>query len=137
MLQPVAARADQSSGGGDFVAVTATRLVDTRVGTGAPKAVVGAGKTITFAVTGVAGVPAAGVRAVYLSLAAVGPTASTFLTVYPSLTTRPGMSNLNAAANVSAQSNSAVVPVGTDGKVTLYNSAGSVNVVVDVHGYYT
>ena len=139
VFQPTTAQADQSSRGGDFrvPAVTATRLVDTRVGTGAPKAVVGAGKTITFTATGVAGVPSAGVQAVYLSVTAVGPTASTYLTVYPSLTTRPGMSNVNAAANVSAQSNSAVVPVGTDGKVTLYNNAGSVNVVVDLHGYFT
>src|SRR4051812_31885328 len=113
-LSPGVAQADEAGGAGDFVPLAGGRLVDTRLGTGAPKAVVGPGKTITFAAVGLAGVPATGVRAVYLTTAVIGPTAATYLTLYPSGTTKPSMSNLNAAASSPALSNSAIVPVGSD-----------------------
>ncbi|MCX2184221.1 N-acetylmuramoyl-L-alanine amidase [Streptomyces sp. SKN60] len=54
--------------------------------------------------------------------------------MYPYGTTRPNTSNLNVAAGQTV-SNLVVVPV-VDGKVTLYNNAGTVDLVADVQGFY-
>ncbi|MFW5472606.1 hypothetical protein ACOCJ5_04785 [Knoellia sp. CPCC 206450] len=119
---------------GTFVGVSPQRLLDTRTGNGAPKGLVGAGKEVSLLVTGRGGVPG-GVSAVVLNLAAVAPSTNTFLTAYPSGTTRPATSNLNVAARGN-RANMVTVPVGADGRVRIYNSTGTVHILADVTGYY-
>ncbi|MFE8031519.1 hypothetical protein ACFU2K_35375, partial [Streptomyces sp. NPDC057409] len=114
--------------------VTPSRLMDTRSGTGVPKAKVGAGATVSLTVAGKGGVPAAGVTAVVLNVTATNPTASTFVSVYPYGTTRTSASNLNVVAGQTVP-NLVVVPV-KDGKVTFYNRNGSVDLIADVAGFY-
>ncbi|MDX6764990.1 hypothetical protein SIN09_37830, partial [Streptomyces sp. F8] len=71
------------------------RLMDTRTGTGVPAAPVAAGGVVTLPVAGVDGVPATGVKAVVLNVTATNPTQPSFVSVFPSGTTRSSASNLN------------------------------------------
>ena len=63
-------------------------------------------------------------------------TASSYLIAYPSGSSRPSTSNLNFSPGQTI-SNRAIVPLGSGGKITLYNFAGQVHVVVDVVGWFT
>jgi hypothetical protein len=67
---------------------------------------------------------------------AAGPTASSYVTVYPDGRTRPTASNLNFTAGETIP-NLVTVPVGANGKVDFYNFTGTVNLVADVAGYFT
>lgn len=108
------------------------RILDTRNGTGAPQARVGAGGEVTVTVTGGSVPPTA--TAVALTLTAVKPTVATYAAVYPAGTS-PVVSNLNLAAGAIA-ANAVVVQVPTSGQVTFRNNAGDVDLVADVAGYY-
>ena len=121
---------------GGFGSVAPLRLLDTRYGTGAPKAAVPAEDTVSVEVAGHGGVPESGVSAVVLNVTATAPKAAGFSTVYASGTPRPLASNLNFATGQTVP-NLVIAPVGLDGKVTLYNgSAGSVELLADVFGYF-
>ena len=71
--------------------------------------------------------------AVVLNLTGVNPTANTFVTAYPAGTPRPLASNLNLTPQRDT-ANSAVVALGQDARMTLYNDAGSTHLVVDLAG---
>ncbi|MEV8624170.1 N-acetylmuramoyl-L-alanine amidase [Streptomyces sp. NBC_01268] len=114
--------------------LTPTRLMDTRSGLGVPKAKVGPAGEVTLQVAGQGGVPATGAGAVVLNVTATGPTATSFVSVYPNGTARTSASNLNFTAGKTIP-NLVVVPV-VDGKVKFYNHAGSVDLIADVTGYY-
>lgn len=120
--------------GADYTALTPARLLDTRNGTGAPQALVGATKRVDLQVTGRGGVPAAGVGSVVLNVTATGATGSGYLTAYPAGVTRPGASSLNFVPARST-ANGVVLKVGTGGKVSLYVSAGT-HLVADVQGWF-
>ncbi|HEX5115138.1 MAG TPA: PKD domain-containing protein [Pseudonocardiaceae bacterium] len=121
--------------GSPYVPVAPQRLLDTRVGTGAAKAKIGADAHVGLQVAGVDGIPTTGITAVVLNVTATNPTASSFLTVYPDGTTRPTASNLNYTAGQTIP-NLVTVPVGADGKVDFYNHVGSVDVIADIEGFY-
>ncbi|MEV7275345.1 FlgD immunoglobulin-like domain containing protein [Streptomyces sp. NPDC093111] len=135
LLADVAGSYTMSGPGDRFAPVTPARVLDTRSGLGAPKAAVGPARTVSVRVAGRGGVPAAGVSAVVLNVTATGPTAAGFVSVYPYGTARTGASSLNTAPGRTV-ANAVVVPV-KDGKVTLYNHAGSVDLLADVSGYFT
>jgi len=131
------ARADASGRGGDFVPLTPSgQLLDTRSGIGGVTGARGPASTTVVTALGKAGIPTSNVRALMVDVTTVGPTAGTFLVLWADGTPRPPISMLNALAG-QVISNSAVVPVGADGKIDVYNSAGSTHVVVDVQGYFT
>jgi hypothetical protein len=129
-----------SPASGTFQTVTPTRVLNTRVGTGAPQAPLGAGGSIDLKVLGTAGIPPTGVSAVVLNLTVTGGTAPSFLTVWPTGTTRPAnVSSINFVAGTNRANlvTAAVGTVGADaGKISIYNNAGSVEVNADVLGYY-
>ena len=126
--------ANLPSGQGAFGARTPLRLLDTRSGIGAPKATVLKGGSVAFTVTG-NGVPL-GVSAVVLNVTATGPTAGGFITAYPHGGPIPTASNLNFLAGQIVP-NLVVVPVGADGRVSLFNgSAGTVHLLADISGYF-
>ncbi|MER8047627.1 FlgD immunoglobulin-like domain containing protein [Streptomyces sp. NPDC094032] len=125
---------DEAGPGSRFEPLAPSRLLDTRTGTGAAKAKVGAKGEITLTVGGKGGVSAVDVTAVVLNVTATNTTANTYVTAYPYGTTRTAASNLNVPAG-SIVSNLVVVPV-KDGKVTLYNHAGTTDLVADVQGYF-
>lgn len=130
-------KATTSAAGGSYVAVTPFRVADTRPNSGQPYAgmTLGAQQTLNVQVTGMGNVPA-GAAAAVLNVTAVDPTAAGFLTVFPEGTTMPTVSNLNFAAGDTVP-NLVTVGLSSSGMVSIYNSAGSTNVVVDVDGYYT
>ena len=122
---------------GSYVPVTPFRITDTRTSSGAPNAgmTLAAAGTLNVQVTGLGTVPA-GASAAVLNVTAVDPTASGFLTVFPEGTTMPLVSSLNFTPGVNV-ANLVTVPLSSAGGVSIYNSAGSTNVVVDAEGYYT
>jgi len=132
----IAGAADATS---SYVALpTAQRLVDTRT-----TAALGAGGTMSFSVTGLAPLPAAGtVVAAVLNLTVVGPAAPGYWTVWPRASGRPEVSNINVDELQSlvgpflALPNLVTVPVGADGVVDVYASGGG-QAIVDLLGYYT
>lgn len=131
-----------SSHYGDFTPVTPNRVLDTRVPIGQPSAKpLAGGEQRKVAINGTRGVPADGVSAVVVNVTAVGASAPTYLSTWASGTPRPTVSNLNVDATVArpgvAIANLATVPVGLDGKISVFNGAGSVDVLIDVVGFYS
>ncbi|MCW2606151.1 MAG: N-acetylmuramoyl-L-alanine amidase, partial [Frankiales bacterium] len=124
-----------SPGGSAYTALTPSRLVDSRDGTGTPRGAFGPKTTRDVQATGVRGVPA-GATAVVLSLTGTSPTASqTFVAAFPDGTALPGTSDLNLVRG-ETRSNLAIVPLSAAGKLSLYNEGGSTDVIADVLGYY-
>lgn len=121
---------------GTFYPVVTFRILDTRSGTGAPRAKLGAQGELTLDVTGIYQLPSVGVSAVVLNVTVTNPTAPSFLTVYPDGVTRPTASSLNFVAGWT-RANAVTVGVGPSGKVNIFNNAGSVDVIADVLGFYT
>ncbi|MEV4754380.1 hypothetical protein AB0J86_04575 [Micromonospora sp. NPDC049559] len=130
------ARADAAGGGGDFVPIAGSAvLLDTRSGTGGTKGVRGAASTTVFPVLGAGGIPTSGVGSVLVRVAALKPTAKTFLELFPDGTTRPNLTMLSAGVGEQI-SNIAVVKVGANGKVAVYNNSGNTDIVVEAQGYF-
>lgn len=126
--------ADAPSGQGAFGALPPRRLLDTRDGTGAPKVAVAAKASVAFTVTG-NGVPL-GVSAVVLNVTVTEPVLSGFITAYPHGGPIPTASNLNFLSKQIVP-NLVVVPVGGDGRVSLFNgSTGAVHLLADISGYF-
>lgn len=116
------------------VSLTPGRIVDSRQGVGVRPGRIGPGESVTFDAIGVGGVPSAGVDAVIINIAAVAPSGRSFVTAWPGGQPRPTASVLNTAAAVTV-ANLAIVPVGTDGTVSLYNDVGDLHLLADVVGY--
>ena len=140
LFRPVTAPPTGGGGGGgvpsvsagtELVSIVPDRLLDTRLGTGTA---IGAGSTITLGVAGVRGVPANAVAAV-LNVTAVGATAASYVTVWPTGVARPGTSSLNVSG-ADVVPNLVITKLGALGQVDIYNNAGRVHCVVDVVGYF-
>lgn len=115
---------------GTFSPISPTRLLDTR--NGSP---VARDSAVSFQVAGVNGIPAK-VSAVVFNLTVTQPKSFGFITAYAAGTARPNASNLNFAKGQTVP-NLVTVPVGANGKVTLFNrSSGSSQLIADVTGYY-
>ena len=123
---------------GGVVPVAPFRVLDTRVGNGAPQASVPSRGTVSFTVTGRGQIPGSGVGGVFLNVTATGATGSGFVAAYPGGGAVPGASNLNVRAGQTIP-NMVFVPVGTGanaGKVSLYNgTTGSIQLLADSAGY--
>jgi subtilisin family serine protease len=96
---------------------------------------IGPNSEVQFPLTGLAGIPA-NATAVVVNLTVAGPTAPGWLTLYPTGSSRPLASTLNFVPGTVA-ANLAVIPVGTNTSITIYNSDGSSHALVDVVGYFT
>jgi hypothetical protein len=111
-----------------------TRDLDTRSGIGLRHGALGAGGIHRLQVARYLGVPA-DAAAVMLSVVAVAPSASGYLTVYPGSAAVPDTSTLNFTPGV-VVANAAIAKLGTDGRVAFRNAAGSTHVVSDLAGYF-
>ncbi len=117
---------------GRFHPLTPARILDTRT-TSTP---LRAGSDQQIPVTGVGGVPASGVSAVVLNATVADPAAKGHLQLYPT-----GSKPQNPTSNVNwrpgrTAANAVTVKVGTGNKVGLMVDTGSVNVALDVVGWY-
>jgi len=110
------------------------RILDSRTTNGGWNAPLVAGSPKTLQVRGAGGVPQSA-DAVVMNITVTGGTANSFVTAYPTGATLPNASNVNFAVGETIP-NLAGVKIGTDGKVTFNNAVGSVNVIVDVVGYF-
>jgi hypothetical protein len=125
-----------------FVPIVPCRLADTRAGSdnvGTRATPVPANAPVTFTVHGTNGnctIPATA-SGIATNVTAVGPTGSSFLTLYPAdAATRPITSNLNFAPGSPPTPNQVTVGLSTDGKINVYNLSGTVDVIIDIVGYY-
>lgn len=124
-----------------FTPAPPQRICDTRAsGSGVPAngcnvggaGTLGPGKQVLVATIAPPGV----ITAAVLNVTVTNTTAASFLTVWPDGTPPPTASNLNWAPGQTVP-NRVIVPVGTDGKVEIFNAAGKADVVIDVNGYFT
>jgi len=117
-----------------FYPITPVRALDTRVGTGGFNSAVGQGASIDLAIRGANGIPN-GATAIVMNTTAVTPTGGSYLTVWPTGVTRPLASNLNYVPG-DIVPNLVQVGIGSNGSVSLFNNAGSVQLVADLTGYF-
>ncbi len=115
------------------VPVEPFRILDTRLGIGAPAAPVTSGQTIDVQIAGVGPVPADAVGVV-LNLTGTRTTAATYITAWPTGGTQPTASVLNLTPGIDAP-NSVTALLGTGGKLSLFNFTGSTDLIADVAGY--
>ncbi len=124
-------QAGKPSAPGTFSSVAPTRLLDTRKSSGP----VSGGRSVSFKVGGRLGIPT-NASAVVLNLTATEAESYGFLTAYAAGSKKPNASSLNYTAGETVP-NLVVVPVGSDGKVTVSNtSPGTAQILADVAGYY-
>jgi hypothetical protein len=126
----------EGTDGARFTALDPTRLVDTRKDLGLA-GVFASGTPRTFAVAGLAGVPA-GAIAVAGNLTVTDQTRPGFVSVGPVPDEAPDTSNLNFPTG-DTRANGVVVPLGSGGTLSaVYVSAvpGSVQLIFDVTGYF-
>jgi hypothetical protein len=71
-----------------------------------------------------------------VNVTAVSPTADGYLTAYPFGGTRPGSSSLNMVRGAPPTANLVITGVDAGGRFSLFNFAGSTDVVVDLVGWY-
>lgn len=133
----VAHNAAAQSGPLQYYSLTPCRVVDTRnpnSTNGGP--VFGPSTTRNFAIRGFCGVPATA-KAVALNVAIVSPSVGGWLTLWPSGQTRPVASTINFSSSDPALSNGAIVGISALAEdLSVYNSEGSVHVLLDVTGYF-
>jgi hypothetical protein len=137
---------DAADSGARFVPVPPSRALDTRA---APTPAgwqggraIGTMEQLTLPIRGANGVVpnSKNVTGVIVNVTAANNQAGsvpTFLSVTPTATP-PGVEPATSVTNVSAgqvKANTAVVPIGDDGAIRIYNRSGSTHVIVDVVGY--
>jgi uncharacterized protein YkwD len=120
-----------SATGATYHPLTPSRILDTRNGSGP----LGAAAVMDVQVAGQGGVPAAGVSAVVTNVAVTGPTATSFLTVFPTGEALPLASNLDFGAGQTVP-NLVVAKQGAGGRLSIYNAAGTTHVIADVAGWF-
>ena len=120
---------------GTLESVTPTRLLDDRVGIGAPRARIGAGRSVTVTFSGRGPIPASGVGSVVATVTVIAPTAAGFLTVEPAGSpARATIVNFVAGHGIT---DTAVLPLGTAGQVTFTNNGpATIDLAADVTGYF-
>ena len=126
-----------------YHALAPTRICDTRAGnpsnlSGAALAncagkTIGGGQYIDVNVAGLGGVPTSA-SAVALDVAAINPKASGFLSVYTQNAAPQGTSSVNFTKGA-ASSELVLAQLSPQGQVSIFNSTGNTDVIVDVQGY--
>jgi hypothetical protein len=73
---------------------------------------------------------------VALDVVIVNPSAPSYLTVFPADADRPLASNLNWVAGQAPTPNAVLADLSADGRLAFYNLAGTVDIAVDINGYF-
>jgi N-acetylneuraminic acid mutarotase len=125
----------------NFNSLQPARLLETRPGwttsdgsfNGTGK--LGLGGKLDLTVANRGGLPASGIGAVVLNVTVVNPTAAGYLTVWPADGAQPTASNLNFTPGQTT-ANLVIAKASADGKVSIFNSAGTTDVIADVVGWF-
>jgi hypothetical protein len=120
---------------GLFVPLQPGRILDTRIGLGAPQASVGPGWSINTTFAGQRLVPI-NALAVAGTVTATESQASGYVTVYPTSDSLPTASTLNTVRAGQTIANSIILGLGTQGQLTLYSETGT-HLLADVTGYFS
>ena len=130
---------------GAYAALSPFRICDTRKAgsgiaanqcDGAGKGTLGPGGAITAQITASGGPVPLNAQAVVVNLTAIDHSSgSTYISAYPT-GAQTFASNVNIAGG-KAEANLAIVRLSSGGQITLFNGAGSADVIVDVEGYFT
>ena len=130
-----------AAGAQTYHPVTATRVLDTRSGVGAPKGQIPEGGTVALQVTssGASPLVPASATAVAINLTVTDEASGGYLAVYASGAQPPA---LDTALSFSTTSGSIAadagdVPLGSGGKIAIVNHGGAMDLVGDILGYYT
>ncbi|MBC6446838.1 hypothetical protein [Actinokineospora xionganensis] len=110
-----------------FFPVAPTRILDTRPARG-----LGQGETHTVSL---AGILPAGASSIVCNVTGTNTTATTYVSIWPTGSTKPKSSHLNLVAGQTA-ANMALLGLGTDKSIQIYNNAGYVDIVADLAGYF-
>jgi hypothetical protein len=117
------------------VGITPVRVLDTRQPTGVPAAgPIAPDTTINVDVAGVSGIPA-NATSVAANVAIDFAQAGSFNTMWPTGQPRPLVAAKNALVGAVSAS-AGIFQLGTNGRLSVYNSSSPVNVIVDVTGYF-
>ena len=120
-----------------FVGITPCRLADTRgngfAGQYGPPALTPVGRNMVIA--GQCGIPGEA-QAVSFNFSAVNVPAAGFFVAYPAGGAFPAVATMTYNQNTPNLSNAAVVPLGAGGAITVVAAVTTINLVVDVNGYY-
>ena len=134
--------ATSPSGAATFVPITPCRVLDTRPGSdkvGNRSTPIGGGESHTVAAHGnngqCTGIPTAA-TGLSLNVTALDATTPTFLTVWPTGAARPTASNLNPSPGAPPTPNAVSTGLSADGRFDIFNASGTVNVIIDINGYY-
>lgn len=125
-----------------FVPVSPCRLFDTREAphtVGVRSTPLGPSETADFSVRGTNGnctLPN-DLQAVVMNVTVTGMDKTSYLTVYPAGVDRPMTSSLNWKTGEEAIANAVTSAVSGMGEISIFNNAGTTDVVADVVGYYT
>lgn len=131
-----------ATGAQTYHPVTATRVLDTRSGTGAPKAQVQEGSTVALQVTssGASPLVPTTATAVAVNLTVTDETSGGgYLAVYADGAQPPALDTALSFASTSSSiaADAGDVPLGSDGKIAIVNHGGAIDLVGDILGYYT
>ncbi len=140
-LNPVAA--ERSSGDRPvFVSITPCRVTDTRAGQGIGGRTTPIGEKESHVVNvrpssgDCSGQVPVDALSVQLNVTALNATQQTFLTLHSTDTPLPTASALNPAPASSPSVNAVTTGISAAGEFTIYNDVGTVNVLIDIGGYY-
>lgn len=120
-----------------FTPLSGTRILDTRTSSGGPGAGqhLGAGATATFTAAGLGGVPA-NATAIEVNINHISSTVNgSTVTAFAAGATRP--SGIASSYAGLGSITTATIPVNATGQYSLYNSAGTTDIIFYVVGYYT
>jgi hypothetical protein len=120
----------------DFVGITPVRVLDTRYAIGVPsKAPMGPGVTDNVSVAGIQGIPTTATSVSANVTIDKDATARAYLTVWPAGLAKPN-SSVNNATPGTISASAGVFGLGTNGELSVFNSVGKTNVIIDVTGYF-
>ena len=122
--------AGESATGTVLVPTVPERALDTRLA--GPISTLGPSATETFSFAGL--VPA-GAKAVEINVTIVDGSETSFLSLWPTGGDRPIVSVLNWTGPA-PDANSVAVKLGKNQSINMFNRAGTVNVILDLMGYY-
>jgi hypothetical protein len=129
-----------TTGAGLYNAIEPSRIVDTRSEAGNSSSyagqTLGPNQSLQVTVAGAGGVPATGPEAAVLNITGVNETSAGYLQVFPTGTSPTTASVLDFSPSQPI-ANQVIALLGSAGSITIYNGPGSVDLVVDVEGWYT
>lgn len=126
-----------ATAGSAFVPVAPTRILDTRSSSkiGSITGPVGANSSVAIKAAGVAPIPSTGVTAIAATITAVSGSGNGVLIVYPDGTPVPNTSNIDYSP--ATVTNGVTAALGPNGEFDVYNAGSTVQLIVDVTGYFT